>query len=378
MQLAQVAAGFSADEADHLRRSMAAWKMKGGLEHFEQRLRQGMAERGYSQAFADRIFQQIRGFGSYGFPESHAASFAKLVWVSAWLKHHYPAAFCCALLNSQPMGFYAPAQLVRDAREHGVTVLPVDVQHSLADCSLERAAAEHDPALRLGLNRIKGLSAEGIMALIKAREHAPFRGIDELARRTRLSRRDLQALSEAGALRSLAADRRQSWWQVLAVEPDLPLLAASSHQVHEPALATPGTGDTVVADYASLGLSLEAHPLALLRQTLRRRRLLCARDLQTMAHGQLVRTAGLVINRQRPGSAGGVTFVTLEDETGHINLVVWKRTAEAQRRILLGASLLGVSGIWERRGEVCHLVAGKLEDHSELLGRLQTRSRDFR
>ncbi|MCK8516047.1 error-prone DNA polymerase [Methylonatrum kenyense] len=379
MQLAQAAAGFSADEADHLRRSMAAWKMKGGLEHFEQRLRQGMAERGYSRAFADQIFRQIRGFGSYGFPESHAASFAKLVWVSAWLKHHYPAAFCCALLNSQPMGFYAPAQLVRDARQHGVTVLPVDVLHSRADCSLEQAGDNNrNPALRLGLNRVKGLSAEGIRALIDAREQATFYGIGDLAHRSQLSRRDLQALSEAGALHSLAADRRQSCWQVLAIEPDLPLLAASSQQVHEPALAPPSTGDNVVADYASLGLSLEAHPLALLRRTLRRRRLLCASDLQAMEHGRLVRTAGLVINRQRPGSAGGVTFVTLEDETGHINLVVWKRTAEAQRRILLGASLLGVSGTWERRGEVCHLVAGKLEDHSELLGRLQTRSRDFR
>ena len=378
MQLAQVAAGFSADEADQLRRSMAAWKLKGGLEHFEQRLRRGMAERGYSEAFADQIFRQIRGFGSYGFPESHAASFAKLVWVSAWLKHHYPAAFCCALLNSQPMGFYAPAQLVRDARQHGVTVMPVDVLHSQADCSLERSEDRQDPALRLGLNMIKGLSAEGIMALIDARAVAPFYGIAELARRTRLSRRDLQALSESGALRSLATDRRQSWWQVLAVEPDLPLLATDSHQVHEPALPAPSTGDTVVADYASLGFSLEAHPLALLRRTLGQRRLLRAIDLQAMEHGRLVRTAGLVINRQRPGSAGGVTFVTLEDETGHINLVVWKRTAEAQRRILLGASLLGVSGIWERRGQVCHLVAGKLEDHSELLGRLQARSRDFK
>lgn len=378
MQLAQVAAGFSADEADHLRRSMAAWKLKGGLEHFEDRLRQGMSERGYSREFADQIFRQIRGFGSYGFPESHAASFAKLVWVSAWLKYHYPAAFCCALLNSQPMGFYAPAQLVRDARDHGVAVEPVDVLHSRADCTLEVTSDVNRPALRLGLRMVKGLSTEGLMRLLEARDQTPFHTIDDLARRACLQRRDLQVLSAAGALRALAGNRRQAWWQVLATDTDLPLLAGSGEQVAEPALIAPGTGDDVAEDYASLGLSLEAHPLALLRARLQQKRLMTAADLQGVEHGRLVRTAGLVINRQRPGSAGGVTFVTLEDETGHINLVVWKRTAESQRRILLGASLLGVSGIWERRGEVCHLVAGKLEDYSKLLGRIRTRSRDFR
>ncbi len=378
MQLAQVAAGFSADEADHLRRSMAAWKLKGGLEHFEDRLRQGMSERGYSREFADQIFRQIRGFGSYGFPESHAASFAKLVWVSAWLKYHYPAAFCCALLNSQPMGFYAPAQLVRDARDHGVAVEPVDILHSRADCTLEVTSDANRPALRLGLRMVKSLSTEGLMRLLEARDQTPFHTIDDLARRACLQRRDLQALSAAGALRALAGNRRQAWWQVLATDTDLPLLAGSGKQVAEPALIAPDTGDDVAEDYASLGLSLQAHPLALLRARLQQKRLMTAADLQGVEHGRLVRTAGLVINRQRPGSAGGVTFVTLEDETGHINLVVWKRTAESQRRILLGASLLGVSGIWERRGEVCHLVAGKLEDHSELLGRIRTRSRDFR
>ena len=382
MKLAEVAAGFSPEEADQLRRSMAAWRKRGGLGHFEERLREGMRRRGYSAAFAEQIFRQIQGFGEYGFPESHSASFALLVYVSAWLKCHYPATFTCALLNSQPMGFYAPAQLIRDAREHGVPVRPVDVAASHRDCTLEgRAAVADAPGavpLRLGLRLVNGLSRAGAERLVAAREAAAFQDVADLAHRARLDRGDLAALSRAGALATLAGDRRQAWWQVLGVDTGTPLLRQARPVEPPVVLGRPGMGENVVADYASLGLSLEAHPLELLRQSLRQRRYRTARELRELPHGRLARTAGLVINRQRPGSASGVTFVTLEDETGHINLVVWRNTGDAQRRILLGARLLGVAGHWERRGEVCHLVAGRLEDLSGLLGELPVRSRDFR
>ncbi|MEX0731842.1 MAG: error-prone DNA polymerase [Aquisalimonadaceae bacterium] len=376
MKLAEVAAGFTPDEADQLRRGMAAWRRRGGMEHFEKRLREGMEARGYSPEFAERIFRQILGFGEYGFPESHAASFARLVWISAWLKHHYPAAFTCALLNSQPMGFYAPAQLVRDAREHGVEVHGVDVIASDRDSILEPLHGGGH-ALRLGLRMVKGLSADGAQRLVTARAQAPFADVQDLAKRARLQRRDLQALSRAGALGTLTGHRRQAWWQVLAVDQDLPLLAGTPDNGPPPALARPTVGDNLIADYASVGLSLEAHPLALLRSRLRRLRYRTAAQLQQAEDGRLVRAAGLVTGRQRPGSASGVTFVTLEDETGSINVVVWRDTGENQRRTLLSARLLGVVGTWERRDQVCHLVAGRLLDHSELLGDLLIRSRDF-
>ncbi len=378
MKLAEVAAGFNPDEADQLRRSMAAWRRRGGLDHFEKRLREGMQARGYSAEFAERIFRQILGFGEYGFPESHAASFARLVWVSAWLKHHYPAAFTCALLNSQPMGFYAPAQLVRDAREHGVEVRSVDVNASAVDCSMEPLPENAGYALRLGLRMVRGLSLAGMERIVAARSAAAFTGVDDLASRARLERRDLQALGRAGALATLAGHRRQAWWQVLGVDTGLPLLAAAGDNHPPPLLPAPDTAENVVADYASLGLSLEAHPLALLRGRLRRHGLRTAQALHQVEDGRLVRTAGLVVNRQRPGSAAGVTFVTLEDETGHVNVVIWRDTGDQQRRALLGARLLEVAGRWERRGEVCHLVAGRLTDRSELLGDLVTKSRDFR
>ena len=375
MKLAEVAAGFSPDEADQLRRSMAAWRRKGGLAHFEQRLHEGMRANGYSEAFADRIFRQIQGFGEYGFPESHAASFALLVCVSAWLKCHYPAAFTCALLNSQPMGFYAPAQLVRDAREHGVEVHPVDVTVSQWDCTLE--PARDAPALRLGLRMVKGLSREGAQRITAVREQAPPESVEDLAHRARLGRSDLDALAHAGALEPLAGHRRNAWWQVLGVDTERPLLAAAGHGQDTPALEQPSVGEDLVADYGSLGLSLGPHPLALLREHLTRRRFRSAAELGALDSRPVVRTAGLVINRQRPGSAGGVTFLTLEDETGVINVVVWRNLAEQQRQVLLGARLLGVIGQWERREGVCHLIAGRLEDHSALLGRLPTKSRDF-
>src|SRR5690554_5879767 len=377
MQLAVVAAGFSPGEADSLRRAMAAWRRRGDLEGFRERLLRGMRERGYSEAFAEQIFRQIQGFGEYGFPESHAASFALLVYVSAWLKCHYPEAFACALLNSQPMGFYAPAQLVRDARAHGVEVRPVDVAHSDWDCTLEGASCSGRAALRLGLRLVKGLSEAAAQRLLTARSKERFASVQDLAARAQLDKKALSALAYADALASLAGHRRSAWWEVLGVESGLPLLEGAAVQEQPPALAAPCEAEDIGADYASMGLSLGRHPLALLRPRLRRLRLRTAAELVEVEHKRLVRAAGLVITRQRPGSASGVTFVTLEDETGVINVVVWKDLAERARRTLLSSRLLGVVGIWERQGEVTHLIAGRLVDYSHLLGDLQTRSRDF-
>jgi len=376
MQLAMVAAGFTPGEADQLRRAMGVWKRRGGLEPFQQKLIAGMTERGYSEQFAQQICRQIQGFGEYGFPESHAASFAALAYVSAWLKYHYPAAFVCALLNSQPMGFYAPAQLVRDAREHGVPVRPADVTTSDWDCTLEPDPSGQ-PALRLGLRLVKGFSPAAAERLMRARAQAPFRDVQDLARRAGLDRRELSALAHAGALKTLAGHRRAAWWEVLGVEANLPVFPDIAIAEDTPALPAPAEGEDIRADYAALGLTLGRHPLALLRPKLAKLRMRSAAELKQTEHKRLVRTAGLVIARQRPGSANGVTFLTLEDETGVTNVVVWRDLAERARRALLSARLLAVIGIWERRGEVTHLIAGRLEDHSHLLGELQYSSRDF-
>ena len=381
MRLAVVAAGFSPGEADQVRRSMAAWRRRGGLESFEQRLIDGMRARGYSLDFARQIFQQILGFGEYGFPESHAASFALLVYVSAWLKCHEPAAFACALLNSQPMGFYAPDQLVQDARRHGVEVRPVDVTASDWDCTLERCPAATraaaQPALRLGLRMIRGLSLDCGAGLLAARAERPFRDVDDLALRGRIGTRDLRHLANAGALAALAGHRREALWAVAAVEPAMPLAAPVMDEV-QPDLFPPSEGQNVAADYASIGLTLGRHPLALLRSHLDRRGLASTRTVRDQPHGRFARVAGLVITRQRPATSSGVTFLTLEDETGHVNVVVWRDLAERQRRELLSARLLAVYGTLERQGEVLHLMAGRLEDLTPLLGRLVTQSRDFR
>jgi error-prone DNA polymerase len=407
MQVAIVAAGFTPGEADQLRRAMAAWKRHGGLGHFEQRLREGMRTRGYDDAFAARIFGQIQGFGEYGFPESHAASFALLVYVSAWLKCHEPAAFTAALLDSQPMGFYAPAQLVRDAREHGVEVRAVDVCVSGVDCSLEPSGIEGRPALRLGLRLVRGLSRTAAARLVATRQArledharqargAPFDDLQDLAESATLDRGDLEALAAAGACASLAGNRHHAFWQVAGAEAALPL-APSASEVALPLLPTPTEGEDLVADYRSLGLTLGRHPLALLRprwpgsrqQGARRGEtraatpqygppLLTARELLTAEDGCRVRVAGLVLTRQRPGTASGVTFVTLEDETGTVNLIVWKRVGEAQRQPLLRARLLEAQGRLQRQGEVLHVIAERLTDRSAFLGALLVRSRDFR
>ncbi len=376
MQLAVVAAGFTPGEADQLRRSMAAWRRKGGLEHFEARLIRGMLERGYRREFAEAIYRQILGFGEYGFPESHSASFALLVYVSAWLKCHEPAAFCAALLNSQPMGFYAPAQLVQDAQRHRVEVCPPEVTASGWDCTLEDRQ-EGQPALRLGLRMVGGLSQAAGERIVAARASRPFGSVDDLAQRAALERRDLKCLAGAGALAVLAGHRRHAHWAAAGVERGPGLLAGARSTEAVPRLAPPSEGENIVADYASLGLTLGRHPMALLRPWLQRLRLICAEELRALPHGRTACAAGLVTCRQRPDTASGVIFVTLEDETGCINVIVWRDLVERQRRELLGARLLGVQGVIEREGEVVHLVARRLTDHSALLGRLTARSRDF-
>jgi error-prone DNA polymerase len=377
MQLAIVAAGFTPGEADRLRRAMAAWKRKGSLGPFEQRLVEGMRARGYDEGFARQVFQQILGFGEYGFPESHAASFAFLVYVSAWLKHHEPAAFCCALLNSQPMGFYAPAQLVRDARAHGVQVRAVDVNASGLGSTLE-PVTDQGPALRLGLDRVRGLSRDGAQCLVAARADRAFRDIGELARRARLPGRDLKALAAAGALGGLAGHRHLAAWQVLGIEPPLPLVPDAGRPEGIPLLRAPSEGEDIVADYRAVGLTLARHPLALLRPQLAACGWLPAAEVLQLADGARVTTGGIVLTRQRPGSASGVIFVTLEDETGYVNLVVWSRIADRHRKTLLGARLLGVRGRLQREGEVLHVVVERLEDRSDLLGALAAPTRNFR
>jgi error-prone DNA polymerase len=375
MQLAIVAAGFSPGEADQLRRAMAAWRRSGDLERFEERLVRGMTGRGYSEEFASRIFSQIKGFGEYGFPESHAASFALLVYVSAWLKRYEPAAFCCALLNSQPMGFYAPQQLVRSATEHGVEVLAVDVTVSGWESTLERV--ERRAAVRLGLSLVKGLASAAGARIAAARATAPFVDVQDLAERAALGSGDLGALASAGALKVLASNRHRARWAVAGVERPLALFERMRFAEALPMLRRPSEGEDIAADYRHVGVSLGRHPLALLRPRLAAAHVASAREVAELAHGAKVRAAGLVITRQRPASASGVTFVTLEDETGYLNLVVWERLAEQARKALLGAALLGVYGTVQRESGVLHLIAERLFDHSSLLGKLVTQSRDF-
>jgi DNA-directed DNA polymerase III PolC len=529
MQLAIAAAGFTPGEADALRRAMGAWKRSGGIEHFREKLIGGMRARGYAEEFAQRLYQQMLGFGEYGFPEcvggetrvvdadtgkwltideivsgqarirttlacdeelrlrkravvavkasgkkqvwrlktalghsimataehpfmtfvgwrhlgklrvgdqiaaaptlleplqligskirwdtvvaieevgmretydlqiegnhnflannlvvhnSHSASFALLAYDSAWLKCHEPAAFTAALLNSQPMGFYAPAQLVRDARTHGVEARPVDVCVSVWDCTLERME-DGQPALRLGLRLVKSLSRNGADRLIEARLRQPFTSVQDLAARAALDRGDLEALAAAGAFVSLSGNRHLAFWEVAGTERPLPLETALVDTPHEsaheptPLLRTPTEGERIVADYASIGLTLGRHPLALLRQSLQSKQLLSARELDGLPHGRPVRTAGIVLMRQRPGSASGVTFLTLEDETGQVNIIVWERIGEEYRLPLVESRLLEVHGQLQRQDGVMHVVARRLIDRSRLLGELITRSRDF-
>nr|WP_229429306.1 error-prone DNA polymerase [Massilia sp. ST3] len=380
MQVAILGAGFTPGEADQLRRAMAAWKRKGGLEQYYDRIVGGMLERGYELAFAESIFSQIQGFGEYGFPESHAASFALLAYASSWLKCHEPAAFLCALLNSQPMGFYSPSQLVQDARRHGIEVRPVDVAISGWDSALEEldpVDRSRQPAVRLGLSLQRGLSRDVAERIEEARAIRPFESVADLARRARLDRGDLQVLAGANALRSLAGHRREALWQAVGAVPDRDLLRPTTVQEETPQLAAPSEGEEIVGDYRAQGLTLGRHPLALLRAQLLAKRFMPASTLMDYQNGQLARACGMVTVRQRPGTAKGVLFMTLEDETGNVNVIVWPSLVEQQRREVLNAPLLGVYGIWQKEGEVRHLVAKRLVDMSHLLGRLNAPSRDF-
>ena len=417
MQIAMLAADFTAGEADDLRRSMAAWKRKGGVQRFHDRLVNRMVERGYEKSFAENIFKQIEGFGEYGFPESHAASFAKLVYVSCWLKCHEPACFFAALVNSQPMGFYSPSQLMQDARKHGVDVRAVDVTQSAWDCTLEASTTPSEPlktvrpelvegfiqtpssvcvahpgirpnqpAIRLGLRLVNGLSEKTVDRILAARAIGPFATVEDLCLRAQLGTMDVNALAAADALAPLAGHRRQQVWQAAAIKPQPLLLKAVP--THEAALALPDTpeGENILFDYRATGLTLRRHPLALLRPRLAEKGLLNAAQLNALPDGQEVAACGIVVLRQQPSTAKGTIFMTLEDETGPVNVIVWKSLRQAQRAEVLHARLLAVHGIWQRSeeegaqlgfGVVRNLIAHRLEDLTPLLGRLGTESRDF-
>jgi error-prone DNA polymerase len=376
MQIAVVAAGFSPGEADQLRRSMAAWKRKGGLEPFRERLLSGMLAKGYQPEFAESIYRQILGFGEYGFPESHAASFALLTYVSCWLKCHEPAAFIAALLNSQPMGFYQPAQLVQEARRSGVPILPPDVLSSDWDCTLERGA-DGVLAIRIGLRQVRALARAEAERIVTARAQRRPQSVDELARAAALNRGTLQKLASAGALRALSSHRHEAAWLALGAErPSGPLQLEAAAETPL-SLPVPSEAQEILADYRQLALSTTRHPLVLLREHLRRLRIRSNLELRALADGAAVRAAGLITHLQQPGTASGVVFLSLEDETGILSVILWPQVFEAQRHAALAASLLVVSGTLQNREGVTHLVARRLHDRSAWLTGLERRSRDF-
>ena len=393
IKLAVVAAGFTPGEADQLRRAMAAWKRKGGLDKFQQKLIDGMLERGHDQDFAERIFEQIKGFGDYGFPESHAASFALLVYISAWLKRHEPAAFYCGLLNSQPMGFYSPSQLVQDARRHDIEVRSVDIHRSEWESTLESPTrygeiASSQPAIRLGFQRIKGLKEETALRIVHARNKAPINSIPDIARRARLDKGDLARLTEGSAFKSLSGHRYQTHWQASGLLPDSPLLdrvaeseTKGSYAKETPVvLPAPLETDDLRADYTSLGLTLGRHPMAMLREHSNSPFRPCktAAQLKDINHGRFVQVAGIVTGRQRPSSASGVIFLTLEDETDNVNVVIWTRVLETFRSAVVQGRLLKIKGVLEREASVIHIIAGHVEDLSQYLEHFSLKSRDFR
>ncbi len=442
MQLAMVAAGFSGGEADQLRRAMAAWKRKGGLEPYKDKLVRGMLERGYEQEFAENLFNQIKGFGDYGFPESHSASFALIAYVSSWLKRYHPAAFCCALLNSQPMGFYAPAQLIQDARRHGVNILPVEVNSSRYDCTLEfdrdfsrlRSPCQGSlaPRLRSGFRLVKGLSESGADAIAESRRAGPFTTIQDLVFRSGINKKDLESLAAADALRRLSGDRHRAFWQASGVDTRggrqaaYPTLSSvPSPGVSEPGLEVAGTtpgqkrgggdlpidqgdcnrvgvnmsffsdpafdsdfgvdvllpvaseGQNIVGDYTATGFTLRRHPLALFREHLNHYRVSTAKQLEQIENEASAKVTGLVTCRQRPMTASGVTFITLEDESGYMNVVVWPSLGEKLRPVVRQAMLMGVVGHVQKSDGVIHLIARHLVDLSHWLGTMEVSSRDF-
>lgn len=421
MQIAMIAAGFTGGEADDLRRSMAAWRRKGGIEKYYAKIVDGMTTRGYERAFAEAIFEQIKGFSEYGFPESHAASFALLVYTSSWLKRHRPAEFLAGLLNAQPLGFYSPSQLVQDAKRNRVEVLPPDVMHSDWDCTLERADGrvirptrrgvaadaldapqldedgiaqdeEGDPylesdealaidagpvAVRLGLRLVKGLQESSAARICRERRLSPFADAEDLARRTGLNQQQMTMLAAGDALASISGHRRQQMWDAAAQHAPPPLLATAPVQEDFLALPMAPEGEEIVFDYASLGLTLRRHPLALLRPLLRECGWMSASELNEAPNGRAVRGCGIVTVKQQPATAKGTIFISLEDETGDIQVIVHRDLWAKQRQVMLHARLMGVRGRWQRSGAVRNLVAGHLEDLTPMLGRLRTESRDF-
>ena len=370
MKIALDAAQFNSEEANQLRKAMATFRSKGNIEVLQDKMVGRMVARGYDPDFAQRCFDQIKGFGEYGFPESHAASFAHLVYVSSWLKWRYPAAFAAALLNSQPMGFYAPAQIVRDAREHGVAVREVDVNHSEWDCTLE------DGAMRLGLRQVDGLRSADVARLVAAR---PYASVEELRSRGRVPAHAIHRLAAADAFRSMGLDRRAALWDARALRqaPDLPLFAYAEARDEGPEetsaqLPAMPLSEHVVNDYQTVRLSLKAHPMRFLREHYAGQKFVTADQLKAIRDGKRLAIAGLVLIRQRPGSAKGVVFITIEDETGVANLVVWPDVFEKQRKIVMGARLMAVHGVVQKDpdSDVIHVVARRLEDHSHMLRHL--------
>ncbi len=382
IRLAMVAAGFTGGEADALRRAITNWGRNSKLLTFERKLKDGMIARGYTTDFAERLFNQIKGFGGYGFPESHSASFALLAYVSAWLKCHHPAAFYVGLLNSQPMGFYTPSQLIQDARRHGVLVLPVDVNHSEWDHQLlPQQTGSQQPPIRLGLRLVKSLRESDIKHLLDARQQALFRSVADLRRRAKLDKSALEHLTAADALASLSGHRHETQWQVMALEPERPLLSgdfAAHNDDSNAVIEAPSIAEEVLADYQSTGLTLRSHPLALLREQSPFDRCRRQSELAGIGNRRFVRIAGLVTCRQRPGTASGVVFLTLEDETGNHNVIVWPAIQERCRQALMTAQLLVVTGTLESRDGVMHVIASTLYDHTESLATLSLKSRDFR
>ncbi|MCG7531641.1 error-prone DNA polymerase [Psychrobium sp. MM17-31] len=390
IKLAMVAAGFSGGEADQLRRAMAKWQRNGLLTPFRNKLLSGMTERGYSKEFAERIFKQICGFGEYGFPESHSASFAVLAYVSAWLKYYYPEVFYCALLNSQPMGFYSPAQLIQDAKRHDVTVLGLDINQCQYDYTLEKQAQNqakpHIKALRLGLRQIKGLSETAANAIIEHRPQSGFASLNDIKalgyEHGVITQRDLNALASSGALHAFGDNRYVLRWLMMDDLYDLPLFRQLAPKVTEPSvnndyISQPSERDNLLEDYQSIGLSLEHHPIALLERHNQLSRYTQVQNLHTIEHQKPVTVIGVVTGRQAPGTAAGVTFITLEDHTGSSNVIVWQATASAQKQAFLTSRILKVQGILEREGDVCHIIAGKLTDLSHLLEQLNPKARHF-
>ncbi|WP_312930867.1 error-prone DNA polymerase [Agrobacterium cavarae] len=389
MRVAMVCAGFSGGEADQLRKSMATFKFTGGVSKFKTKLIDGMVKNGYTAEFAEKTFGQLEGFGSYGFPESHAASFALIAYASCWVKKNHPDAFCAALVNSQPMGFYAVAQIVGDAKNHGVEIRPVCVNRSRWDCTLERIGNTDRHAVRLGMRLVKGLAAADAARIVTARMDQPFESVDDMWRRSGVPAASLVELAEADAfLPSLQMERRDALWAIKALRDEpLPLFAAAAEreskaiaeqQEPEVELRQMTEGHNVVADYSHIGLTLRDHPLTFLRKDLTKRRIVTCSEAMSARDGRWMMTAGLVLVRQKPGSAKGVMFLTIEDETGAANVVVWPKLFERSRKVVLGSSMMAINGRVQREGDVVHLIAQQLFDLSGDLSRLSNRDLDLK